>query len=108
MKKKPAKQKLQENQILNALDKITSRLEEATVDINDIKNDFKFVNLRLIKVEHNTEITKVDVEKMKKDLKVVKKNTEGLIETTGHILREAVTNDQHNALSQRVTALEQS
>ncbi len=114
MKKSP-NNKPEDGQIFDALKRLIARIEDATIDIGSIKTDLKFVNLRLTRVEHNTDITKVDVEKikgemveMKKDIREVKRNTEGLIETTGHILREAVTHDEYNALSQRVSALEQS
>lgn len=120
--KKIIKQQPQDEQSLDILKRVAKRVEEATVDIHEMKRDLKFVNLRLGQVERNTELMKVDMEKMraeigeiktdmtrvKKDIKEIKRNTEGLIETTAHILKEAVTHDEHNALSQRVFALEQS
>jgi chromosome segregation ATPase len=127
--KKIIKQKPQNEQVLDVLKRLATRIEEATVDISSIKTDLKFVNLRFARVEHNTDIMKVDIEKMrqeiggiknemgemktemttmKKDIKEIKKDTEGLVETTAHILKEAVTHDEHNDLSQRVSALEQS
>ncbi len=120
--KKTIKQKPQDEQSIDILKRVAKRVEEATVDISDMKSDLKMVNLRLGGVEHNTEMMKVDMEKMrgdieevqgdistmKKDIKEIKRDTEGLIETTTHILKEAVTHDEHKALSHRVTALEQS
>ncbi len=113
--KKPAKQKPQEEKSIDILKKVAKRVEEATIDISDIKSDFKMVSLRLSNVEYNTKMMKVDIEKMrdeieamKKDIREVKGNTEGLIEATGHILKEAVTHDEYNSLSQRIASLEQS
>lgn len=114
------KQKIKDDQSIDILKKVAKRVEEATVDIHEMKRDLKLVNLRLGQVEDNTEIMKVDMEKMgeeigiiktdistmKKGIKEIKKDTEGLIETSAHILKQAVTLDKHNALSQRVTTLE--
>lgn len=109
------KQKTKEDQSIDILKLIAKRVKEASIDISSMKTDLKSVNLRLSNVEHNTKIIKVDIEKMeeeigtmKKDVKEVKRNTESLIEATAHILKEAVTLDEHNTLSQRVSALEQS
>lgn len=87
---KKDKQKLQDSQVLDVLKRLTKRIEEATVDISSIKNDVKFVKLRLSGVEHNTELMKVDMEKMrgeigeikidmtsvKKDIREIKRNTD--------------------------------
>ena len=114
--------KPKEEQTIDILKRVAKRVEEATVDISSIKTDLKFVNLRLGGVELNTDLMKVDIENMKndmgdmkseisamnKDIKEIKQDTESLIGTTSHILKEAVTHDEHKALSQRVTALEQS
>lgn len=126
---KKVKQSPKDEQYIDILKRVAKRVEEATVDIHSMKRDLKFVNLSLGQVERNTEVMKVDIERlknemgdvradigglktdiatMKKGIKEIKKDTEGLIETTGHILKEAVTHDEHKALSQRVTALEQS
>ena len=134
--KKTYKQKLQEEQSVDILKRVAKRVEETTIDISDMKSDLKMVNLRLSGVEHNTEMMKVDMEKMrgdivdlrgglkevrgeiegvrgelatmKKGIKEIKRDTEGLIVTTTHILKKGVTLDEHNTLSQRVSALEQS
>ena len=120
--KKITKQKPQEEQSIDILKRVAKRVEEATIDISDMKSDLKMVNIRLNIVEHNTKVMKIDMEKMndhmdamktdiatmKKGIKEIKKDTEGLVETTSHILKEAVTHDEHNALSHRVSALEQS
>lgn len=63
--KKNIKKTPQDEQVIEMLKKLTSRVEDATIDISSIKSDLKFVNLRLNGVEHNTEIMKVDIEKMK-------------------------------------------
>ena len=119
---KAIKQKTQEKQTVDILKRIAKRVEEATIDIHDIRFDLKSVKLRLGNVEHNTKIMKVDIEKiknelevvkdtmgtMRQDIKEIKREVEGLTETTGFILKKAVTQDEHSALSQRVASLEQS
>lgn len=66
--KKTTKQKPQEEQSIDILKRVAKRVEEATIDISDMKSDLKMVNLRLGVVEHNTEIMKVDIENMKVDM----------------------------------------
>ena len=112
---KKIKQEPNDQQSIDILKRIAKRVEEAAIDIHAMKNDLQMVSIRLNNVEHNTKMMKVDMEKMrdeiggmKKDIKEIKKDTEGLIETTTHILKEAVTHDEHNTLSQRVASLEQS
>lgn len=105
---KKIQQKPKDEQTISILKRVAKRVEEATIDISDMKSDLKMVNLRLSGVEHNTEIMKVDIEKMRTVLDEVKRSTDDLIDTTAEILEKAVTHDEHNALSQRVTALEQS
>lgn len=125
---KKGEQKPQESQILDVLTKLTKRIEEATVDIHSIKHDIKAMKLDMKGIESDTAIMKVDIERlrnemgemkidmgglktdiatMKKGIKEIKKDIEGLIETTAHILKEAVIHDEHNAFSQRVAVLEQ-
>lgn len=127
--KKIVKQKPQDEQSISILKNVAKRVEDATIDIHSIKRDLKFVNLSLGQVERNTEVMKIDIERlknemgemkldigglktdisiMKKGIKEIKRDTEGLIETTAHILKNAITLDEHNDLSQRVSALEQS
>jgi len=53
---------------IDILKRVAKRVEETTIDISDMKSDLKMVNLRLGKVEHNTELMKVDMEKMKVDM----------------------------------------
>lgn len=66
--KKTIKQKPQNEQSLDILKRVAGRVEEATVDIHEMKRDLKLVNLRLGQVEDNTEIMKVDIEKMREEL----------------------------------------
>lgn len=66
--KKTIKQKPQDEQSIDILKRVAKRVEEATVDISDIKSDLKMVNLRLSGVEHNTQLMKVDIENMKGDM----------------------------------------
>lgn len=67
MKKIQTKTKNNEN-ISDVIKRLVKRIEDATVDIHEMKSDFKFVRLRLGNVEHNTEITKVDMEKLKEKM----------------------------------------
>ena len=127
--KKIAKQKPQEEKSIDILKRLAKRIEEATVDIHSIKFYVKAMKLDMMSIESDTSIMKVDIERLKneigevkvdigglktdiattkKGIKEIKRDTEGIIETTTHILKEAVTHDEHSALSQRVTALEQS
>ncbi len=62
------KQKIKEEQSIDILKRVAKRVEEATIDISDMKSDLKMVSIRLSRVEHNTEIMKVDIETMKVDL----------------------------------------
>jgi len=112
---KKIQQEPQDKRSIDILKGVAKRVEEATVDIYSIKYDVKAMKLDMGFMQSDFAIMKVDMEKMrveiggmKKDIKEVKKNTEGLIETTAHILKEAVTHDERNDLSQRVSALEQS
>lgn len=66
--KKIAKQKPQDRQSIDILKRVARRVEDATVDIHSMKSDLKWVNLRLGQVEKNTEIMKVDIEKMRGDI----------------------------------------
>lgn len=76
--KKIVKQKSQDEQSIDILKRVAKRVEEATVDISSIKTDLKFVNLRLTGVEHNTEIMKVDMEKLKVDIGELGNKTDGV------------------------------
>lgn len=105
---KKVQQKLKDDQTINILKGVAKRVEEATIDISDMKSDLKMVSLRLSNVEHNTKMMKVDIEKMRAVLDEVKRSTDDLINTTAEILEKVVTHDEHNALSQRVATLEQS
>lgn len=62
MKKIKSSPKTEES--IDILKKLAKRVEEAVIDIHETKRDLKFMKLKLISVEHNTQIMKVDVEKM--------------------------------------------
>ena len=66
--KKILKQKPQKENSIDILKKVAKRVEEATVDISSMKHDLKFMNARLGIVEHNTEVMKVDMEKMRNEM----------------------------------------
>src|SRR3989344_5534677 len=72
--KKTIKQKPQDEQPTDILKRIAKRVEETTIDISNMKSDLKMVSLRLSGVEHNTEIMKVDVEKIKFDISNAEEN----------------------------------
>lgn len=102
-----------DNEVLNILKKISKRVEDATIDIHEIKRDLKLTRLRLSSVERNTELVKIDVEKIKEDLEVVKqdvgelkKENKSHIEMTTEILANAVTQKEFTALSKRVSHIE--
>lgn len=119
MKKEPSKP--EDNKVLDILKLLTKRVEEATVDIHEMKSDLKFVNLRLHNVETSVGIVKVDMQNMrtniqnmkvdigtmKTDIRYVKRNTDDLIETTSEILAKMVTQEELKSLSERVISLEQ-
>lgn len=69
--KKIAKQKPQEEQVLEVLKRLTKRMEEATVDIHSIKYDIKAVKLDLGFMQSDFAIMKVDVERTREELKGV-------------------------------------
>ncbi len=109
----PKLQKPQEEKSIDILKRIAKRVEESTIDIHSIKSDLKRVFIRLTKVEHNTEITKVDVENLKLDMKEVKKDIKevnreinDLIQTNTEVLAKMVTQKELQFLSQRVDAIE--
>ena len=78
--KQTIKQKPQDEQSIDILKRVAKRVEEATVDINDMRYDLKSVKLRLGNVEHNTEIMKVDIEKLKFDMENMKEHLGDKIE----------------------------
>lgn len=94
---RPAKN-MDENAI-GILKRLSRRVEEAVVDIHDIKRDVKLVKMRLDTVETNTEITKIDVEN-------IKNNINDLIENSSEILAKMVTQKEFENLSRRVTSVE--
>lgn len=66
--KKTVKQKPQDEQSIDILKRVAKRVEDATVDIGEMKRSLRLVNLRLSTVESNTGIMKVDVEKIREEL----------------------------------------
>lgn len=63
--KKPIRQKSQDEQSIDILKRIAKRIEDATVDIHTMKIDLKWLKIRIDSIEHNTNIMKVDIEKMR-------------------------------------------
>lgn len=92
--------------LTDILKRLTKRMEEATVDVHEMKSDLKFVKLGLDAVDANTNIMKVDIEKMRDVLEKVKKDTDSLIDTTSEMLANMATQKEFNGLSRRVAALE--
>jgi len=88
--KKTIKQKPQEEQSIDILKRVAKRVEDATVDINDIRYDLKSVKLRLGNVEHNTEIMKVDIEKLKFDMEDMKNDLGDKIEGSENRLNKRI------------------
>ena len=66
--KKAIKQKPQEEQSIDILKRVAKRVEDATVDIGEMKRSLRFANLKLGDVERNTGIIKVDIEKIREEL----------------------------------------
>lgn len=66
------KQKIKEEQSIDILKRVAKKVEEATIDIGNMKSDLKMVSLRLSGVEHNTEIMKVDMEGLKGEMGNIK------------------------------------
>lgn len=66
--KKIVKPKPQKEKSIDVLKKVAKRVEDAAIDINEMKRSLRFVNLGLGQVEHNTELMKVDMEKMRGEM----------------------------------------
>lgn len=96
---KKIKTNVENKELLHLLKQLTKRLEEATVDIHEMKRDLKVVSLKLYSVESNTKIIKVDIERMRE-------NIADLIGMNKEILEKMVTQEEFKNLSQRVAALE--
>ncbi len=88
--KKLIKQKPQE-QSVDILKRVAKRIEEATVDIHDIRFDLKSVKLRLSNVEHNTELMKVDMEKLKVHMENMKEELGDKIESVEDTINKRIT-----------------
>lgn len=97
-----------DNKLVDSLNRLTKRIEEATVDIHEMKRDLKFVKLRLHGVETNTEITKIDIEKVRNEVGKVSQSTDDLIGLSKEILSNMVTRDEFENFSHRVTSLERT
>lgn len=67
MKKIQSKTKNNE-EVTNILKRLLKRVEDATVDVHEMKSDFKFATLRLSNIEHTTKLTKVDMEKLEEKM----------------------------------------
>lgn len=102
---KKAKSGKKEDSILEILKRLTKRMEEATIDIHEMKRDYKFINLRLGNVESNTEITKVDVEKIRQQLDETEKKLHKRLSTVGDLITVGLTN-KYLSLDKRVSQLE--
>lgn len=63
--KKIIKQKPQDEQSIDILKRVAKRVEEATIDISDMKTDLKMLKFNLIRIEHDTGIMKADIERMR-------------------------------------------
>ncbi len=72
------KQKPKDEKVINILNRLIKRVEEATVDIHSIKSDLKLVSLKLYSVETSVGIIKVDMERMKADIEGIKKDVQGV------------------------------
>ena len=90
MKKMQQKQK--DNQVIDVLKRLTRRIEEATVDISSIKTDIKFSKLRLSGIEHNTEMMKVDMEKLKFDMESTNEELGDKIEGAENRINKRISN----------------
>lgn len=106
MKKVQGKEKI--DQVLDILSRITTRIEEATVDISGMKVDLKSVKLRLHTVEANTELTKIDVERLRVEIVKIGRSVDDVIETQTEILSKMVTQEELTNFSHRVRSLEKT
>lgn len=66
--KKIIKQEPQEEKSIDILKRVAKRVEDATIDIGEMKKSLRLVNVRLSNVESDTGIIKVDVEKIREEL----------------------------------------
>lgn len=80
--------------MIDILKSVAIRLEEAVIDINEMKSDLKFINLKLQSVEKNTEEMKQDIN--------------DLIETSAEILSNMVGQKEFNIISEKVIKLEKA
>jgi hypothetical protein len=65
---KKIKQAPRDEKTIDILKRVAKRVEEATVDIRSIKFDVKTMKFDIMRVESNSAITKVDVEKLREEL----------------------------------------
>jgi len=70
--KKTIKQKPQDEQSIDILKRVAKRVEEATVDIHELKTDLKWLKIKIYSIEDNTNIMKVDIERMKENYEAKK------------------------------------
>lgn len=99
--------------LVSVLKTLTKRIEEATVDIHEMKSDLKIVNLRLDSIESDLGIVKSEMVSITSDIKTIKvdmKNMRGdiddLINLNEEMLSKMVTQEELDKISRRVTVLE--
>lgn len=105
MKRKEPHLPKNNEKVINILNRVAKRVEEATVDINDIKFDLKSMKLRLIGVEHNTSMIKVDVENSREDLKKTETRLNKRITKVGDLITITLA-QKTEQLERRVVQLE--
>jgi chromosome segregation ATPase len=72
MKRVTTKKPQQDNQVLEILKKLTSRVEHTAADISSVKKDVRFINTRLEDVEHNTGTMRTEIGGIKNDMNEMK------------------------------------
>jgi len=66
------KQKSTDEEIIDYLKRILKRVEEATIDISNMKTDLKMLKFNLMRIEHDSELMKADVERMRENYEAKK------------------------------------
>ncbi len=61
-----------EDSVIDVLKKLTKRIEEATVDIHNIRGDTVWINLKIRGIEADTGVIKSDMEKMRSDVQNIR------------------------------------
>ncbi|MBI4078742.1 MAG: hypothetical protein HY429_00355 [Candidatus Levybacteria bacterium] len=99
------KQKTKEENTVDILKRIAKRVEEASVDVNDIKFDLKSIKARLGNVEHNTAVMKIDMEKLREQLEKTEARLDKRIMNVGDLITIAFTK-RFEKVEKRVSKLE--